>query len=272
MSSEHGRHHASPNDFHRHRAKSLSRTKSTESAGMTLCGISAEDVSSRTGAATMACFDFAPRPKLMTAIMAFPDGGKKSACGKIQANLHKNQNRQNASTHRPQNIGEIKITEALRALGFLLANIRHHQWKGGPHEHAPGQNGNRQHQRREKQVTHRVALPGGKQEVFSNLEQPGNQDASAANDQFRCAIKINGRQSTGSDKPRHSAPTSPGSQGQAQHENRQNDRENRRNDAEGLERQARPHQLVNQTAKARDKEKQEKNPACKHCRIVGAAS
>ena len=63
--------------------------------------------------------------------------------------------------HRANHVGQVKVAEASPVAFVDFADERHHKRVREPHQDAPGQDRNAQHQGREEQVTGRIIAPAG---------------------------------------------------------------------------------------------------------------
>ncbi len=143
------RERARPNHFHRHRAKSRRKQNPCDQP---------RPAEGRRGKCRCRCgFCFCqgetagplrhPQPIRREGDGEIARGGNPERVPEPQ-NFHQNERRKKSAAHRPQHVGQIKKTETFRVFTIPLPDVSHHQRKGRPHEHAPRQNGKRQHQGR----------------------------------------------------------------------------------------------------------------------------
>ena len=170
-----------------------------------------------------------------------------------------NQRREQSSDGSSEDVRKVQVTEAVSVLRLSLPNMGHHQGEGGAHEQAPGQNGHRQNQGRERQIRPRVALAGCQQQILTQGKQFWNRDRPQADHQLRHPVESSRRQSCFPRQRTNRSAARPCADGQSQHKYRDHHRKHRSDDAERGEGEARPYHLINQTAKARHKEHQEQN-------------
>src|SRR2546427_3511875 len=97
--------------------------------------------------------------------------------------------------------------------------------------------------------------------MVAQMEKFWDSESSQSDDQCDEAVKISRRKAGLLHQRPNPAPASPGSDRQAKHEDRNYDRKHRGDDPEGGERHPRPHHLINQPAKTREKEKQKEHQA-----------
>ena len=162
--------------------------------------------------------------------------------------------------HRADHVGQVEVAEAGPVAFVDFADERHHERVREPHQDAPGQDRNAQHQGREEQVAGRIHRAGRQQRRLARREDGRNQQAAYSYKKLGSGV-VPSRGPPAAQRQRvDPAPARPRAERKAEHEDRQDDGEHGRDDAESGEREPEPDHLVEQPAEAgREEEAEERN-------------
>ena len=162
--------------------------------------------------------------------------------------------------HCADHVGQVQVAETGPVAFVDFADERHHERVREPHQDAPGQDGNAQHQGREKQVAGRIHRARRQQRRLARREDGRNQQATDSYKKLGSGV-VPGRGPPAAQRQRvDPAPARPRAERKTEHEDRQDDGEHGRDDAESGEGEPEPDHLVEQPAEAgREEQAEERN-------------
>src|SRR6185369_1450546 len=149
--------------------------------------------------------------------------------------------------HGAEDVGDVEKAETLEVMA-AFPDESHHEGEGGPHAHAPGQDGHGEDDGGKEKVAERIGFTAAQQQVLAEGKQFWNDEGAKTDAQFDAGIKVHGRNPELFWKRYGNAPAAPGADGQAEHKNGKHDRQDGGNDSKRSERQPRPHDLIDQAA------------------------